>query len=159
MPFPCLASSRHDDYIPLVDEVRLKRPDLYGLNSHNLYGSLQFDGSRSTPLATPLTTTRHNSWDVNARVVSSTASRASTGTFIEERRDMSCMLSSPTFGRQRAAESKDSGAAGSGDAADPQSIPPSARQLLAPFPQKSQVSHDCAQVAVMACCDPNRALK
>eukprot|EP00752_Nemacystus_decipiens_P018357 g16468.t1 len=44
----------HNGFIPLVDEVRLKRPDLYGLNSYNLYGSARLEESRSTPLATPL---------------------------------------------------------------------------------------------------------
>ncbi|CAM9742637.1 unnamed protein product, partial [Hapterophycus canaliculatus] len=43
----------HGGFIPLVDEVRLKRPDLYGLSSYNLYGSARLEGSRSTPLATP----------------------------------------------------------------------------------------------------------
>lgn len=46
------ASGDQDDFIPLVDEVRFKRPDLFGAD-HNSSGSVQFDGVRLTPLATP----------------------------------------------------------------------------------------------------------
>lgn len=55
-----------EGFIPLVDEVRLKRPDLYGLSSYNLYGSARLEGSRSTPLATPVSGRRRRSapWEV-----------------------------------------------------------------------------------------------
>lgn len=42
------ASGRQEHFVLLVDEVRLKRPDLF-----NSSGSVQFDGARLTPLATP----------------------------------------------------------------------------------------------------------
>lgn len=57
------SSRSEDNFIPLLDEVRLKRPDLYGLNSLILPGSTQFEGSRSTPLATPLLDRRQNQWE------------------------------------------------------------------------------------------------
>lgn len=66
----------HGNFIPLVEEVRLKRPDLYGLNSHNLYGSVPFEGSRITPLATPPAERRQNTSDVNAWARASAASKS-----------------------------------------------------------------------------------
>lgn len=42
------SSGDQDNSIPLVDEVRFKRPDLFGLD-HSSSGSVQFDGARLTP--------------------------------------------------------------------------------------------------------------
>ncbi|CAM9139007.1 unnamed protein product [Discosporangium mesarthrocarpum] len=47
-----LGAWSQDDYIPLVDEVRLKRPDLYGYNA-TTYGPPHLRGSLTTPMATP----------------------------------------------------------------------------------------------------------
>lgn len=66
-PLTPLYARTHNDYVPLVDEIWLKRPDLYGLNSHYLHGSAYLEGSRSTPLATPLLGRQNGMRDGNAR--------------------------------------------------------------------------------------------
>lgn len=64
-----------DNFIPLVNEIWLKHPDLYRLNSHNLYGSSYLEGSRSTPVATPLSDRHQSVWDANCGSVTHTASK------------------------------------------------------------------------------------
>lgn len=90
---PMISSRTHDDFIPLVEEVRLKRPDLYGFNSHDLDGSVQLEGSRSTSLPAGMTGGRERAGDLNHRVRDTTAEVICSGTVWPNRlarRDMTC---------------------------------------------------------------------
>ncbi|CAM9440430.1 unnamed protein product, partial [Laminaria digitata] len=83
----------HDDFIPLVEEVRLKRPDLYGFNSHDLDGSVQLEESRSTSLPTRMTGGRGRAGDLNHRVRDTTAEAIYSSTVWPNRlarRDTTC---------------------------------------------------------------------
>ena len=65
-----IPSRTHDDFIPLVEEVRLKRPDLYRFSSHELQGLGQPEGSKSTSLPTAMPGSREK-----ARVRNTTAAQ------------------------------------------------------------------------------------
>lgn len=132
--------SRSHDFIPLLEEVRLKRPDLFGLNSHNLYGSVQFEGSRSTPLPTPLIGRRQNTWDVNSRVRNSTAAYATATPSSGEGNDMQ-RRPSLSSGHDYVAACSGVGCDVRSGGQSSQNVASALSELLAPFSQNMQVSH------------------